>query len=112
MRLPYIPDDPQMEKKEDQEVVERVKERRGGKLIALDKALLHARELRFHTYKTFRVTDPPIAPVADGWNSFLKAIRTVCGYEYHIGDLRGELANSSPLVANHTSSLRARAGNL
>lgn len=45
MRLPYIPDDPQMEKKEDQDVVERVKERRGGKLIALDKALLHARKL-------------------------------------------------------------------
>lgn len=45
MRLPYIPDDPQMENKEDQDVVERVKERRGGKLIALDKALLHARKL-------------------------------------------------------------------
>lgn len=45
MRLPYIPDDPQMEKEEDQNVVERVKERRGGKLIALDKALLHARKL-------------------------------------------------------------------
>lgn len=58
MRLPYIPDDPKMETSEDQEVVQRVKDRRGGKLIALDKALLHA------------------PPVADGWNSFLKAIRT------------------------------------
>lgn len=58
MRLPYIPDDPQMPDKSDQAVVERVKERRGGKLIALDKALLHA------------------PPVADGWNSFLRSIRT------------------------------------
>lgn len=40
MRLPYIPDDPQMASVEDQAVVDRVKERRGGKLIPLDKALL------------------------------------------------------------------------
>ncbi|KAK4635464.1 hypothetical protein CLAFUW4_00878 [Fulvia fulva] len=58
MRLPYIDDDPQMSNPEDQAVVDRVKERRGGKLIALDKALLHA------------------PPVADGWNAFLKSIRT------------------------------------
>lgn len=58
MRLPYIDDDPHMSTEEDQAIVDRVKARRGGKLIALDKALLHA------------------PPVADGWNSFLKAIRT------------------------------------
>jgi len=58
MRLPYIPDDPQMSNAEDEAIVQRVKERRGGKLIPLDKALLHAPQ------------------VADGWNSFLKAIRT------------------------------------
>jgi len=58
MRLPYIDDDPKMDTPEDEAVVQRVKERRGGKLIALDKALLHA------------------PPVADGWNSFLKSIRT------------------------------------
>jgi len=58
MRLPYIDDDPKMATAEDDAVVQRVKERRGGKLIALDKTLLHA------------------PPVADGWNSFLKAIRT------------------------------------
>lgn len=58
MRLPYIDDDPQMPHKDDQAVVERVKERRGGKLLELDKALLHA------------------PPIADGWNSFLKSIRT------------------------------------
>ena len=58
MRLPYIPDDPQMSDPADQAVVDRVKERRGGKLIPLDKSLLHA------------------PPIADGWNSFLKAVRT------------------------------------
>ena len=58
MRLEYIPDDPQMESKEYQDIVTRVKERRGGKLLELDKALLHA------------------PPIANGWNGFLKAIRT------------------------------------
>lgn len=58
MRLPYIDDDPKMDNEEDQAIVQRVKERRGGKLIALDKSLLHAPQ------------------VADGWNGFLKAIRT------------------------------------
>ena len=59
MRLPYIPDDPQMSTEEDQDIVTRVKARRGGKLLELDKALLHAPK------------------VADGWNGFLKAIRTL-----------------------------------
>jgi alkylhydroperoxidase family enzyme len=58
MRLPYIPDDPQMDTEEDAAIVQRVKDRRGGKLIALDKTLLHA------------------PAVANGWNSFLGAIRT------------------------------------
>jgi alkylhydroperoxidase family enzyme len=58
MRLPYIADDPQMETEEDAAIVQRVKDRRGGKLIALDKTLLHA------------------PAVASGWNSFLGAIRT------------------------------------
>ena len=58
MRLPYIPDDPVMENSEYQDIVSRVKERRGGKLLELDKALLHA------------------PPIANGWNAFLKAIRT------------------------------------
>ena len=58
MRLPYIPDDPQMGTEEDAAIVQRVKDRRGGKLIALDKTLLHA------------------SAVANGWNSFLGAIRT------------------------------------
>lgn len=79
MRLPYIPDDPKMKTAEDQAVVERVKERRGGKLIALDKALLHA------------------PPVADGWNGFLKAIRTQTTLPASIR----ELAISRVAVLNH-----------
>lgn len=58
MRLPYVDDDPKMSNQEDQEIVERVKKRRGGKLIELDKALLHA------------------PPIAGGWNAMLGAVRT------------------------------------
>ncbi|KAF2825640.1 4-carboxymuconolactone decarboxylase-like protein [Ophiobolus disseminans] len=59
MRLNYVSDLPNFTNPDDQAVVERVKQRRGEKgLIALDKTLLHA------------------PPVADGWNSFLGAIRT------------------------------------
>jgi alkylhydroperoxidase family enzyme len=47
-----------MSNDEDQAIVTSVKERRGGKLIELDKALLHA------------------PPIAGGWNAFLKAVRT------------------------------------
>jgi alkylhydroperoxidase family enzyme len=47
-----------MKNEEDAAIVQRVKDRRGGKLIALDKTLLHA------------------PAVANGWNSFLGAIRT------------------------------------
>ncbi|KAK3619504.1 hypothetical protein LTR56_024005 [Elasticomyces elasticus] len=78
MRLPYIDDDPKMETPEDEAVVQRVKERRGGKLIALDKSLLHA------------------PPVADGWNSFLKSIRT----QTTLSDSVRELAISRVAVLN------------
>ncbi|KAJ4320725.1 hypothetical protein N0V94_003255 [Neodidymelliopsis sp. IMI 364377] len=59
MRLPYIPNPPEFTEEADKAVLERIKERRGEKgLIALDRTLLHS------------------PPVADGWNSFLGAIRT------------------------------------
>lgn len=58
MRLPYIADEPRFASTTEEAIVKRVKERRGGKLLELDKALLHA------------------PPVADGWNSFLGSIRT------------------------------------
>ncbi|KAF2126411.1 4-carboxymuconolactone decarboxylase-like protein [Dothidotthia symphoricarpi CBS 119687] len=59
MRLPYVSDPPEFENEADKAVVGRILQRRGDKgLIALDRTLLHA------------------PPVADGWNSFLGAIRT------------------------------------
>ncbi|KAF2658840.1 4-carboxymuconolactone decarboxylase-like protein [Lophiostoma macrostomum CBS 122681] len=59
MRLNYVGNPPQCATAEDQAIVERVKQRRGdGCLLELDLSLLHA------------------PPVADGWNSFLGAIRT------------------------------------
>lgn len=50
MRLPYVPNPPNFEDKQDQAIVERVKQRRSDAgLLELDRALLHA------------------PPVADGW---------------------------------------------
>ncbi|KAF3046303.1 hypothetical protein E8E11_007264 [Didymella keratinophila] len=58
MRLPYVKEE-DLTSEADKAVLERVKQRRGEKgLIALDRTLLHS------------------PPVADGWNSFLGAIRT------------------------------------
>lgn len=79
MRLPYVDDDPETDTAEDEAIVQRVKERRGGQLIALDKALLHA------------------PPVADGWNSFLKSIRT----QTTLPDSIRELAICRVAALNH-----------
>ena len=50
MRLPYVPDPPELSDAADQAIVERVKRRRGSAgLLELDRALLHS------------------PPVADGW---------------------------------------------
>lgn len=59
MRLPYVPDPPPTSSPEDQAIVDRVRARRAPRpLTSLDLALLHS------------------PPVADGWNSFLGAVRT------------------------------------
>lgn len=58
MRLNYVSDASAFESKEDRAIVERIKQRRGGSMLALDKALLIS------------------PPIADGWNSFFGAIRT------------------------------------
>lgn len=59
MRLPYTSNPPEFSDPQDRAIVERVQQRRGNTgLFELDLALLHA------------------PPVADGWNSFLGAIRT------------------------------------
>jgi alkylhydroperoxidase family enzyme len=59
MRLPYVPEPPPTSTPEEAEILARVKARRApGCLLPLDRALLHS------------------YPVADGWNSFIGAIRT------------------------------------
>ncbi|KAF2468989.1 uncharacterized protein BDR25DRAFT_326630 [Lindgomyces ingoldianus] len=59
MRLPYVPNPPTPSNEQDRAIIERVRDRRGDAgLLELDLALLHS------------------PPVADGWNSFLGAIRT------------------------------------
>ncbi|KAK7744476.1 hypothetical protein SLS53_003360 [Cytospora paraplurivora] len=59
MRLPYVPDPPPASTPEEQAIVDRIAARRAPRpLTPLDLALLHS------------------PPVADGWNSFLGAVRT------------------------------------
>lgn len=59
MRIPYTEDPPQTSNTEEAAILQRVQERRGEHgLLPLDRALLHS------------------FPVADGWNSFMGAIRT------------------------------------
>ncbi|KAL1970724.1 hypothetical protein VTN77DRAFT_4368 [Rasamsonia byssochlamydoides] len=59
MRIPYVPNPPPTSTPEEADILARVQARRGERgLIPLDLALLHS------------------FPVADGWNSFLGAIRT------------------------------------
>lgn len=59
MRLPYAQNPPPTSSEEEAAILERVQARRGERgLLPLDLALLHS------------------FPVADGWNSFLGAVRT------------------------------------
>ena len=59
MRLPYVPDPPPTSNEGEADILARVQARRAPNgLLPLDRALLHS------------------FPVADGWNSFIGAIRT------------------------------------
>ncbi|KAF7563058.1 hypothetical protein G7046_g1077 [Stylonectria norvegica] len=59
MRIPYVPDPPPTNTDEEAAIVQRIQARRAPRpLQSLDRALLHS------------------PPVADGWNSFLGAVRT------------------------------------
>jgi len=59
MRLPYVPDPPPTTSEADAAIISRIRSRRAPRpLQALDRTLLHS------------------PPVADGWNSFLGAVRT------------------------------------
>ncbi|RJE25017.1 4-carboxymuconolactone decarboxylase family protein [Aspergillus sclerotialis] len=59
MRLPYVPEPPPTNTSDEADILARVQARRAPNgLLPLDRALLHS------------------FPVADGWNSFIGAIRT------------------------------------
>lgn len=96
MRIPYVADPPPTTSSEDQAIVDRIRTRRSPRpLQSLDLALLHS------------------PPVADGWNTFLGAIRTKTSLS---DDLR-ELAISRVAVCNrawyewkHHAPLAAKAG--
>ncbi|EGR50616.1 uncharacterized protein TRIREDRAFT_21746 [Trichoderma reesei QM6a] len=79
MRLPYVPDPPPTSTPQDAAIVQRIRDRRSPRpLQALDLTLLHS------------------PPVADGWNSFLGAIRT----RTSLADDVRELAISRVAVCN------------
>jgi alkylhydroperoxidase family enzyme len=96
MRLPYVPNPPQPSTAEEAQIVQRVQARRAPRpLQPLDLALLHS------------------PPLADGWNSFLGAVRT----KTSLGDDLRELAISRVAVCNrawyewkHHAPLAAQAG--
>ncbi|KAI9172412.1 hypothetical protein HJFPF1_01914 [Paramyrothecium foliicola] len=79
MRVPYVSDPPPTSTPEEAAIVERIQARRAPRpLQPLDLALLHS------------------PPVADGWNSFLGAVRT----KTSLGDDLRELAISRVAVCN------------
>ncbi|KAK9436374.1 hypothetical protein H634G_01149 [Metarhizium anisopliae BRIP 53293] len=96
MRIPYVPDPPQPSTAEETQIVQRIQARRAPRpLQPLDLALLHS------------------PPLADGWNSFLGAVRT----QTSLGDDLRELAISRVAVCNgawyewkHHAPLAAQAG--
>lgn len=96
MRLPYVANPPQASSPEEAQIVQRIQDRRAPRpLQSLDLALLHS------------------PPFADGWNSFLGAVRT----KTSLGDDLRELAISRVAVCNrawyewkHHAPLAAEAG--
>ncbi|KAJ9156369.1 Carboxymuconolactone decarboxylase [Pleurostoma richardsiae] len=79
MRLPYVPNPPHPSSEDEAAIVSRIQARRAPRpLQALDLTLLHS------------------PPVADGWNSFLGAVRT----RTTIADDLRELAISRVAVVN------------
>lgn len=96
MRLPYIADPPPVASAEEAAVVSRIQARRAPKpLQALDLTLLHS------------------VPVADGWNSFLGAIRSRTSLEADIRELvisRVAVCNEAWYEWKHHAPLAAQAG--
>lgn len=96
MRLPYVPNPPPSATPEDAAVVARIKSRRAPKpLQSLDLALLHS------------------PPVADGWNSFLGAIRERTSLAADVRELaicRVAVCNEAWYEWDHHAPLAAEAG--
>lgn len=96
MRIPYVSDPPATATEEDAAIVSRVRARRAPRpLQPLDLALLHA------------------PPVADGWNSFLGALRTRTGVAADVRELaicRVAVVNRAWYEWMHHAPLAVRAG--
>ncbi|KAF4124255.1 Carboxymuconolactone decarboxylase family [Geosmithia morbida] len=96
MRIPYVADPPPTSTAEEQAVVERVRARRAPRpLQPLDRALLHS------------------PAVADGWNTFLGAIRTRTSLAADVRELaisRVAVCNGAWYEWGHHAPLAAAAG--
>lgn len=96
MKLPYVPNPPPTNTPEEAAIVQRIQERRAPRpLIPLDLTLLHA------------------PPVADGWNSFLGAIRTRTSLSDDIRELtisRVAVCNKAWFEWNHHAPLALKGG--
>lgn len=96
MRLPYVPNPPQTSTPEDAAIVSRIEARRAPRpLQSLDLALLHS------------------PPVADGWNSFLGAIRTQTSLTADVREIaisRVAVCNKAWYEWKHHAPLAAQAG--
>ncbi|KAJ2904212.1 carboxymuconolactone decarboxylase [Zalerion maritima] len=96
MRLPYIPDPPRTASETDSAIVSRIQTRRAPRpLQPLDLALLHS------------------PPLADGWNSFLLAVRTQTSLPADIREVaisRVAVCNSAWYEWMHHAPLAVQAG--
>ncbi|KAI1260893.1 putative 4-carboxymuconolactone decarboxylase [Xylariaceae sp. FL1019] len=96
MRIPYVPNPPPAATEEEAAIVARVEARRAPRpLQPLDLALLHS------------------PPVADGWNSFLGAVRTKTSLDAKIRELaicRVAVCNEAWYEWGHHAPLAAAAG--
>lgn len=96
MRIPYVSDPPPTSKLEEQAIVDRIRERRAPRpLQSLDLALLHS------------------PPVADGWNTFLGAVRTKTSLPDDLRELaisRVAACNKAWYEWNHHAPLAVQGG--
>ncbi|KAK5987482.1 hypothetical protein PT974_11612 [Cladobotryum mycophilum] len=96
MRLPYVSDPPPTSSPEEEAIVQRTRDRRAPRpLQLLDLALLHS------------------APVTDGWNSFIGAIRTRTSLADDIREIaisRVAYVNKAWYEWNHHAPLVVQAG--